>query len=63
MKKKKNEVQRLIGNVNKISILGTDDFTTSIAIIVRHSGSGAVGLAQVGNKQGRFRYFFTFLVA
>ena len=56
-------MQRLIGNVNKISILGTDDFTTSIAIIVRHSGSGAVGLAQVGNKQGRFRYFFTFLVA
>ena len=31
----------------KVSILGTDDFTTNIAVLVRHSGSGAVGLTQV----------------
>ena len=31
----------------KISILGTDDFTSNIAILVRHTGSGAVGLTQV----------------
>jgi len=39
---------------NKISILGSDDFTTNIAILVRHSGSGAVGLTQLDrvNEEG-----------
>ena len=32
---------------NKISVLGTDDVTANLVILVRHSGSGAVGLAQV----------------
>ncbi len=32
---------------NKISVLGTDDVTTNLVLLVRHSGSGAVGLAQV----------------
>jgi len=39
---------------NKVSILGTDDFTTNIAVLVRHSGSGAVGLTQLDrvNEEG-----------
>ena len=32
---------------NKISVLGTDDVTTNLVILVRHAGSGAVGLTQV----------------
>jgi Protein N-terminal asparagine amidohydrolase len=32
---------------NKISVLGTDDVTTNLVLLVRHSGSGAVGLTQV----------------
>ena len=32
---------------NKIQVVGTDDVTTNIVIIVRHTGSGAVGLAQI----------------
>jgi len=32
---------------NKIQVLGTDDVTTNIVLAVRHTGSGAVGLAQI----------------
>jgi hypothetical protein len=32
---------------NKISVLGTDDVTTNLVLLVRHSGSCAVGLTQV----------------
>ena len=31
---------------NKVQVLGSDDVTTNLVMIVRHSGSGAVGLAQ-----------------
>eukprot|EP00094_Tigriopus_californicus_P007975 TCALIF_07677-PA protein Name:"Similar to NTAN1 Protein N-terminal asparagine amidohydrolase (Homo sapiens)" AED:0.20 eAED:0.20 QI:0/0.8/0.66/1/0.4/0.66/6/190/368 len=32
---------------NKISILGTDDVTTSHIIVLRHTGSGATGISQI----------------
>jgi hypothetical protein len=35
---------------NKISVLGTDDVTTNLVLLLRHSGSGAVGLTQVHNR-------------
>ena len=30
----------------KVQVLGSDDVTTNLVMIVRHTGSGAVGLAQ-----------------
>jgi len=32
---------------NKIQVLGSDDVTTNLLIVVRHTGSGAVGLANI----------------
>jgi protein N-terminal asparagine amidohydrolase len=32
---------------NKVSVLGTDDITTSHIVVIRHTGSGAVGLSQI----------------
>jgi len=32
---------------NKISVMGTDDITTSHIIVIKHSGSGALGLTQI----------------
>jgi len=32
---------------NKISVMGTDDITTSHIIVIKHSGSGAIGLTQI----------------
>jgi len=32
---------------NKVSIIGTDDVTTNVILIVRHTGSGTVGVSQL----------------
>lgn len=32
---------------NKISVMGTDDITTSQIIVIKHAGSGALGMAQI----------------
>ena len=48
----------------KVQVLGSDDVTTNLLIIIRHTGSGTLGLAQVDKVRfsGCYQKVFTWKV-
>ncbi|XP_046398259.1 protein N-terminal asparagine amidohydrolase [Ischnura elegans] len=48
---KQREMAITVPHDKNVSIIGADDFTTCIAVMLRHTGSGAIGLAHMDGSR------------